>query len=85
MFPGGPVNGQDDALGEPGPRAATRRANRYVVAAIRDPFEETGVLLRPVNATARPESRRARSAGADFATVLADLQAVSTRWRRTSA
>jgi 8-oxo-dGTP pyrophosphatase MutT (NUDIX family) len=84
VFPGGAVDGQDDALGDSCPRAAGEPvATRFGVAAIREAFEEAGVLLArdarsdlPVDASALPEARRALHAGVDFAAVLGDLHAV---------
>ncbi len=84
VFPGGAVDGHDDALGDPCPRAADAPVlTRFAVAAIREAFEEAGVLLArdtrsdaPVDAAVLPDARRALHAGADFAAVLGDLHAV---------
>jgi 8-oxo-dGTP pyrophosphatase MutT (NUDIX family) len=84
VFPGGAVDAQDDALGgprRPGPGAPV--ATRFAVAAIREAFEEAGVLLARdvrsgdrVDAAALPDARRALHAGVAFADVLHDLDAV---------
>ncbi len=78
------MDSQDDALGDPHRRGEpTSVAPRFAVAAIREAFEEAGVLLArdaasgaPVDAAALPEARRALDAGVGFAAVLRELGAV---------
>lgn len=75
VFPGGAVDPSDSGAIELLRGAAGNVDPAYVVTAVRETFEESGLLFadRPVSHRARAAARRALLAGTSFAAVLAEL------------